>query len=257
MVGEINQEQVREVFIAYTDGYNSDDEKIILKIEHTYRVAELSMKIAQNLEMLTKDVKLAWLIGMLHDIGRFEQIRRYGTFEDAKSVSHAKLGVEILFDDGVLGEFSQLDCNDKEVLQKAILYHSDYKMPADLSDRELLFCNIIRDADKIDILKVVYESSPEVIYGVSEELLKKEDISDDVMKCFDERNAVFRPLRKSHIDNIVGYASFVYELVYAESRRLCDEQGYIWKILDFNSEHADVNNKMTYMKEQLVRFLKE
>ena len=34
---------------------------------------------------------------MLHDIGRFEQIKRYGTFNDSKSVDHGEFGADLLF----------------------------------------------------------------------------------------------------------------------------------------------------------------
>ena len=55
---------------------------IILKKEHTYRVANLSEKIARSIsdiyDLSEGDVDLAWIIGMFHDIGRFEQVKRYG-----------------------------------------------------------------------------------------------------------------------------------------------------------------------------------
>ena len=40
---------------------------------------------------------IAWLTGLLHDVGRFEQQRVYGTFTDADSIDHAKYGARILF----------------------------------------------------------------------------------------------------------------------------------------------------------------
>lgn len=155
MYKSLNRNLVKDSFIKYTDKYDSNDEKIKLKIDHTYRVAYLSEKIAKSIGMKSKDIDLAWLIGMLHDIGRFEQIRRYGTFEDSKSVSHAKLGTDILFNDKLIDAFGDICINDKEIIHIAILYHSDYTLPKKLSDREMTFCNIIRGADKIDILKVV------------------------------------------------------------------------------------------------------
>ena len=48
---------------------------------------------------------MAWLIGILHDVGRFEQIRRFGTFSDADSIDHAHYAVNILFDDGKLKDY--------------------------------------------------------------------------------------------------------------------------------------------------------
>ena len=77
-------------FKIYTDKYDSTDTKIALKIEHTYHVAENALVIAEDLGLPGEDVDLAWFLGLLHDIGRFEQLRQYGTFLDARSVDHAE-----------------------------------------------------------------------------------------------------------------------------------------------------------------------
>ena len=79
----INRVNVREQFESYIAPYDLSDPKIRLKAEHTYRVAELCARIAASLSVPAEDEDLAWLLGMLHDIGRFEQVRRYGTFVDA------------------------------------------------------------------------------------------------------------------------------------------------------------------------------
>ena len=71
----LDRESVNKRFADYTDNYNSSDPKIKLKIDHTYRVADLCERIAMTAPGADKD--LAWLSGMLHDIGRFEQVRRY------------------------------------------------------------------------------------------------------------------------------------------------------------------------------------
>ena len=83
---KVERERVRETFREYTDAYDATDEKIKLKIDHTYRVAELCERIAKAERMEKTEVDLAWLLGMLHDVGRFEQLRRYGTFSDADSI---------------------------------------------------------------------------------------------------------------------------------------------------------------------------
>ena len=70
---KIERERVRETFREYTDAYDATDEKIKLKIDHTYRVAELCERIAKAEQMEKTEVDLAWLLGMLHDVGRFEQ----------------------------------------------------------------------------------------------------------------------------------------------------------------------------------------
>ena len=85
-------------FEEYLDHYDRDDDKIRLKITHTYGVVEYSRKIALRLGLPEEDVELAQIIGLLHDIGRFEQIKRFDSFEPA-TMDHAEFGVRILFEE--------------------------------------------------------------------------------------------------------------------------------------------------------------
>ena len=85
----LDRDRARRAFAEYTRAYDPTDPKVRLKIEHTYRVAALCEQIARSLSLSGADTDLAWLAGLLHDVGRFEQLRRYGTFEDAKSIDHA------------------------------------------------------------------------------------------------------------------------------------------------------------------------
>ena len=102
---KINREHIKKTFQEYTDRYDSANPKIKLKIDHTYRVADLCEQIAQSLELSAAEVDLAWLSGMLHDVGRFEQLRRYNTFSDAQSIDHARFAVELLYDEGLIADY--------------------------------------------------------------------------------------------------------------------------------------------------------
>ena len=101
-IGEtmISREKVRRHFVEYVSAYNAADVKVKLKIDHTWRTASLCDRLAVSLGLPDEDRDLAWLSGMLHDIGRFEQLRRYNTFVDRLSVNHAMLSADILFEDG-------------------------------------------------------------------------------------------------------------------------------------------------------------
>ena len=119
---ELTQEQRKQIesrFLGYISDYDPEDPKIRLKTDHSFRVAGLSERIAATEaaglsgqaaaadtdmygQAAAVDTDLAWLTGLLHDIGRFEQIRRYGTFVDARSVDHAALGADLLFQEGLL-----------------------------------------------------------------------------------------------------------------------------------------------------------
>lgn len=280
----IDRKKVKNVFKKYTDNYDISDEKIKLKVDHTYRVAALSERIARSLGLGDDDTNLAWLIGMLHDIGRFEQLKNYGTFSDAESIDHAHYGVELLFEDGLIEKFvsenaakdlkgtkdlketavksenkekETKEISELDILRTAIWNHSAYRVEEGLTDRVKMFCNIIRDADKIDILKVNYDVTLEVIYDVTTEELKNSGVTDEVMKAFMEHHAVLRSLKKTPIDNLVGHAALVFELVYNESFKIVKEQGYIEKMLSYVSDNQDTVKKFEIMRNDMNKFLAE
>ena len=92
----IDRDRARAAFKSYTDAYDATNPRIALKIEHTYHVAEACDAVAREQGWSSEDIDLAWLCGLLHDMGRFEQLRRWDTFKDAESMSHAALGIEVL-----------------------------------------------------------------------------------------------------------------------------------------------------------------
>ena len=64
-------------FDKYVSHFNPNNGRIKLKIDHIKRVATMSKKIAKNLNLDEEQVKLAELIGLFHDIGRFKQAELY------------------------------------------------------------------------------------------------------------------------------------------------------------------------------------
>ena len=169
----IDRKHVEKTFAEYVSHYDAQDEKVKLKIDHTYRVAELCDLIAKSVKLTSEEIDLAWLCGMLHDIGRFEQIKNYGTFIDADSVDHALYGAKILFDEGLI--YTYLDNPSAELcvfLKKVISCHSAYRVPEEYDIRVRMFADILRDADKIDILKVNVEVPLEEIYNEVKKLLQ-------------------------------------------------------------------------------------
>lgn len=331
----INRKNVINTFAEYVRNYDPSDEKIKLKIDHTYRVAGLCQRIAESLGLSEPDVDIAWLLGMLHDIGRFEQIRRFGTFNDAKSVDHAEFGADLLFKEGLIRKFAegyyeecelarsgneeagqaysrQKDCQecklnsrqgncllaqsdnqsgycqgerkikeflvnndattvddeqiiknneyhkkDTGLLELAIRQHNKYRVKEDLTERQRMFCDILRDADKVDIFKVNADIPMEIIYDVTTEELKSGVISKEVLESFYKRETVLKSVRKSAVDHIVGHISLLFELVYKESYRQAKEQGYVYKLLDFKSNVPEVNAEFDNMRKYVDEFLKK
>ena len=47
---------------------------------------------------------------------------------------------------------------------------------------------------------------------------------------------MLRSLKKTAVDNVVGHISLVYELVYPESCRIVKRQGYLDRLMNFESK---------------------
>ena len=277
----INRKNVINAFAEYVRNYDPSDEKIKLKIDHTYRVAGLCQRIAESLGLSEPDVDIAWLLGMLHDIGRFEQIRRFGTFNDAQSVDHAEFGADLLFKEGLIRKFAEgyyEECElaepenqedeqiiknnehhnkDTGLLEMAIRQHNKYRVKEDLTERQRMFCDILRDADKVDIFKVNADIAMEIIYDVTTEELKNGIITKEVLESFYKKETVLKSVRRSAVDHIVGHISLLFELVYKESYRQAKEQGYVYKLLDFKSDVPEVNAEFDDMRKYVDEFLME
>lgn len=119
---------------------------------------------------------------------------------------------------------------EDQLIRAAIATHSDYRLPDDLPDRTRRFCNIVRDADKLDILHAISLSDADTILGVSLDALRQSRLSSSVLEAFAERRCVKRNDRVFPADYVVGFLCFAFELTYAESRRILAEQGEIFEI---------------------------
>lgn len=108
----VDRQKVLDAFAAYIRPYDAQDPKVSLKIHHTYRVAALCEQIGRSIALEGTALDLAWLCGMLHDVGRFEQLRRFGTFDDSKSIDHARAGVQVLFEQGHIRDYLDDDSED-------------------------------------------------------------------------------------------------------------------------------------------------
>lgn len=251
---KIDRARAQKAFADYAAHYNAADAKVKLKIDHTYRVAALCARIAQSLALPPEDVDLAWLSGILHDVGRFEQLRRYNTFIDAQSVSHAALSVAVLFDEGRIRDYLD-DAGADALLRTAVEWHSAFRLPEALDDRTRLFCQILRDADKIDILRVNVETPMEEIYNVSTAALRRSPVTPAVLDAFYAHHCVLHSLKQYPADNAVGHASLVFELCYPESLRIVGEQGWLWRLLDFKTDNPDTAAAFAAIRDELHRWL--
>lgn len=255
----IDLKKAKKELIKYVENYDLKNERIKLKLKHTLKVMEASEKLAKKLKLGQEDVEIATLIGLLHDIGRFEQVKRFDTFVDSKSVNHGELGVEILFDDNFIRNFVQQDSYDK-IIKIAILNHNREGIQQGLSDRELLHCKIIRDADKIDIYRVLEEEPIHAIYGCDS--MQNQEISDDILFDFFENKLIDYNKRKTDADKFVCHVAYVFDFYFDYSLKIIKNKKYIEKLvkrIDFKNEKTieQVNKMLKFTNEYIQNRLKK
>ena len=253
----IDKQRAEAAFQAYTSRYDLSNGMIRHKVEHTLRVAENCERIAASLGMNGEDVTFAWFLGLLHDIGRFEQVRRFGTFIDSVSVDHAEFGTDLLFHEKLMDSFpaESLREDDLRLLETAIRLHNKLTLPDDLDERTRRFCEIIRDADKADIFRVVAELPFEERIGTSRGLIQEDgEASGPVMDCVLSHRCVPRAIRKNRFEGHISHCCFAFELVFPETRRIVREQGFLNQLLtEYDTEGKPLWNETQRAQLDIVR----
>lgn len=224
----IDINNAKKVFNEYVKNYDLNDGKIALKVGHILRVAALSKKIATSLNLSEKDVELAELIGLLHDIGRFEQVKRFHTFVDKDSINHGEYGAKILFEDGLIEKFN-IDKKYYKTIKLAILNHNRNKIEDGLTENENLHCKIIRDNDKLDIFHVLL--TDETINTYNCEHMENETFTDEIVREFKEEHCINYKNRKTSGDMWISHMAYVFDFNFKSSYAVMRDNDYINKLL--------------------------
>lgn len=248
MIVDING--ATQEFLNYTKNYDTKEFQIKRKVSHSLRVMELSHKIAKSLNLTEEQIEIATLIGLLHDIARFEQFTKYGTYSDIKSIDHGDFGVEILKKDNFIRKFIKTNKYD-ETIYLAIKNHNKLKIQEGLTQEQLLQCKIIRDADKLDIfyqLACIYWQKEEV----QDDRLKEED-----KKAFIEQRLVDRKEylnRNKAIEHLLTTLAFVFDLNYKISYEILKKEDYLNKYIS-RYEFKDKESK--HIVKEIANILNE
>ena len=210
-------------FNQYVQKYDLNDPQIKLKYNHSFRVMEKSSLMASQLGFSKEDIELAKTIGLLHDIGRFEQLKVYHTYDDSKSIDHAAYGVEQLFKKGEIRKFV-LDPKDDAIIEAAIKNHNKYRITGVTDERTMMHAKLIRDVDKLDILyNVAY------LKGIKTNLCK-EPVSKKVLESIRNHQSVRKSDMKNENDFICCKMAFVFDINYDVCLLECRK--YLMKWMD-------------------------
>ena len=237
-----------QFFDEYTKKYDLSVEKQNYKYHHSYRVMANMGKIAKRLGLNDKDIELAKCIGLLHDIGRFEQIKKYQNFKD-NNLGHGDFGADVIKSNNALKHF-KIDEDDYNVVYKAIKNHNKYQIEDNLTEREMLFAKMIRDADKLDILYALGEKKYRRIF-----IEDDSKISPKIKESFYKNEMARYSDVITKNDNTIVIFSYPYDIYFDETLQILRKKKYYDKIYnrlknkDMFKEYLDHIEK--YIKERV------
>jgi putative nucleotidyltransferase with HDIG domain len=209
----IKMEEALKLFNNYYDTFDKTLDGVHRKYDHTMRVVILAKKIAKGLNLNDEDYELASLCALYHDIARFKQWSEYKTFEDALSFDHGNEGESIL---------KELGIND-DIILKSTRVHNKISVPTEFDERTKMFCDITRDADKLDNLCIKFpklDGDDEIPEEAIKSLLNKEMVKNNENY---KNNKLFHLLRE------IG---FIFDLNFKESFKIIKDDGCIQRRLD-------------------------
>lgn len=248
-------EHAKKAFERYLDQYDREDDKIKLKIVHTYGVVRCMNQITKKMGLSKEERKLAELIALLHDIGRFEQLKRFGSFEPGL-MDHAAYGAEILFEEGMIREFIE-DSRYDEIIRMAIEKHSAYKLIGISDPCALLHAKLIRDADKLDNCRVKLEDAVETMLDVSAEEVGKQQISPEVLAQVYQKTSIDNKTRNTKMDYWVSYVAYFFDINFPETLEIMQEHQYVDRIIRrIPYSNIDTAKKMRQIGDFVNEYIK-
>ena len=256
MVTEADLLRIKSRFISYVKQFYTGDESfdsaIRLKERHTLSVALEILDIANSMSINSEGCYCAEIVALLHDIGRFEQFARYRTYSDIRSEDHALLGVKVLDTIGIL---EGLESKDRELIREVILQHNRAALPEQPNPESIFFLKALRDADKIDILRVVtgqlegIEVDTTIKIGLPDVAV----VSDPVVQSVINSRIVKMEEVKTFNDFKLLQVGWVFDLNYIRSFEKVRERRYLDKLAASLPPTNDVTRAMAVARRHLEK----
>ncbi len=234
-----------KIFWGFVNNFDTENSNILRKIIHSFDVATNCFKIACKLGLCEKDRHFAYLVGLLHDVGRFEQWEEFQTYDDNKSVDHGDKSFEILSE----WDYKKLYLSKKrfEVLKTCAKFHNK---PYTANDKDcLLFVELIKNAD-------TFSNIITTANGAQPILVNKDGVTEQIYQDFLDLKPLiwFTPITK--LDRCLIRISGCYNLTYNFLREEVLNNNYIDIMFETFSQYLNKKDKQ-FFKDAVVDLKKK
>ena len=238
---------MKKEFDNYVKAYDLNDYNTQYKYKHSIRVMKICEALANNMGLNEEDTYIIKTIGLLHDIGRFDQIKFTSSYDDSE-FDHAAYGAMILFKENLIEQFN-VDPKYYDIIEFAIRNHNRYKIEDINDERKLMFAKLIRDADKIDIFDAYTYLNA---YNITDNL---DDVTTEVVIQFKKCEPINIKTMKTRADKLLNTFAFVFDINYNESLEIINSQGFIDELFNRIEDNARFREyyeiAKDYIKERL------
>lgn len=232
-------------FKEYVKSFDMDNKDIFLKYEHTFEVVKVIESICKKMNLSKEEINLAKAIAYFHDLGRFEQLRTTNTYRD-DLLDHAEYGADLLIKEGYIKKFS-IDEKYYQIIEKAVRHHNKYEVIDELNKEEELFVNLIRDADKVDIYRVM------VKFFENNFIVEP---SEKVLSDFYSHKSISKKDIKNKSDSLLCQMAFIYDLNFEESKEVLKETNYFQGYINSINVTDEVKETFKQAKLEIYNYLK-
>lgn len=231
-----HEREIRQWYERYVQTFHQNDtvfmENINLKYDHTERVVIETRGIGISLGLSQHDMALVMLAAMLHDVGRYPQLKEYGTFNDSESVNHSILGISVIRESGVLRKLAQ---KDQDLILSTIEHHNALEIPATLPEKAATFVKILRDADKLDIWRILSahytHTEKERNTTIDLNLPIGDSVNVDILRSLEKREIVRLKKLKNRTELKLLQIGWVYDLNFPWTFQLVENRNFIPTII--------------------------
>lgn len=245
----IDIENAKKIFLNDIKNFDTSHKKFDVKVGHSFRVMNNCKMIATKLNMNEEEIEVAQLIGLLHDLAKLKQ---YGIPKENKK-DHGDYAAEILKNNDYIRNYIKDNKYDNVILN-AIANHNKYHIEEGLTSKELIFANIIRDADRIDIF---YEMTE--VFEISKDNYYNLIITDEILKDFmtNKSESIDKRKTKVDIDKVIWIISFIYVISFECSLEYLRNEDLINRMIDRFDYNKNLKIQMDEVKKIANNFIDE